>query len=199
MLEDGGVEVGVESALLPKSVTSCQLFVLGFSIFLKGGLLGAYLPFSSLWLSLKGYSNHDLGIVSVVDAIFSLLLPVVGGTLDKLRSHNLGFVVLLIILAVLKLSYIPAATSFIVILILTAFTAPLLRASNSILDCLALYAFTNKGYFTRSGFWFYCSWRRGGIPMDQERGCHIFDLCMYMRCALLVLDDNLQICVQHTP
>lgn len=149
MVEDGTDKVNAETTLLPKNVTSFQLFVLGFSIFLKGGLLGAYLPFSSLWLNIKGYSNQDLGIVSVVDAIFSLLLPLVGGVLDKLRSHNLGFVVLLAILAILKLSYIPAAGSFLAILALTAFTAPLLRASNSILDALALYAFNEKGFFMR--------------------------------------------------
>jgi hypothetical protein len=149
MAEDGRAEAGVDTALVPKGITSFQIFVLSFCIFLKGGLLGAYVPFSSLWLNRKGYSNQELGIVSVVDAFFSLLLPLVGVVLDKVRSHNLGFVVLLVILSLLKLCYIPAASSFLAILALTALTAPLLRAANSILDALALYAFTEKGNFMR--------------------------------------------------
>lgn len=128
--------------------TSGQKMILSFAILLKGGILGAYLPFCTLWLSRKGYSTTQLGIVAVVDAIFCLFLPLVGMVLDKLRSHNRGFVMLLVVLTVLKLCYLPAAHSFAWILFLTAVTAPLLRAANSTLDALALYAM-DRGSFPR--------------------------------------------------
>jgi hypothetical protein len=130
-------------------ITSSQVAILTVAIFIKGGLLGAYVPFVSLWLAEKGYNFEDIGLVSVVDAVSSLALPIVGAGLDKLRSHNLGFVVLVLILAVLKACYIPSAKSLPLILLLTAFTAPLLRASNSVLDALVLYAFQVKGNFSR--------------------------------------------------
>lgn len=128
--------------------TSCQKSILSFAILVKGGILGAYLPFCTLWLSRKGYSNTQLGIVAVIDAIFCLFLPTVGMVLDKLRSHNRGFILLLILLTGLKLCYLPAAHSFVWILFLTAMTAPLLRAANSTLDALALYAM-DRGSFPR--------------------------------------------------
>lgn len=139
------------TALQPskRKVASCQVIILCIAIFLKGGLLGAYIPFSSLWLSKKGYSASDLGTVALVDASCSLLLPAIGGLFDMLRAHNLGFVLLLWILAGLKLAYLPAAHTFGLIIALTCLTAPLLRASNSILDSLALFAFPEKGDWTR--------------------------------------------------
>lgn len=136
--------------LTPRSqrTSSFQIAVLLLAIFLKGGVLGAYLPFSSLWISEQGYSNTQLGIVSAVDAFFCFLLPCVGALLDKLRSHNLGFVLILVTVTILKLLYLHFAKSFMMILVLTALTAPLLRASNSMLDALALYAM-DRGSFPR--------------------------------------------------
>mmetsp|Transcript_53800 Transcript_53800/g.172477 ORF Transcript_53800/g.172477 Transcript_53800/m.172477 type:complete len:432 (+) Transcript_53800:70-1365(+) len=130
-------------------ITSFQVGILCFAIFLKGGLFGAYLPFSSLWLSRKGYAASDLGLVAFVDSICSTLLPAIGGCLDKLRSHNIGFVLLLLMLTALKLAYLAVANNFVAIVLLTALTAPLLRASNSVLDAMALYAFADRGHFSR--------------------------------------------------
>lgn len=146
-----GRQLSARTSLLPArtEITSFQVGVLVIAVFMKGGLLGAYVPFSSLWLSEKGYDMRELGMVQLVDASCSLLLPVIGGALDRLQSHNLGFTVLLVLLTILKLSYIPAASSFALILVLTAFTAPLLRASNSVLDSLTLFAFEDKGNFAK--------------------------------------------------
>eukprot|EP00418_Pyrodinium_bahamense_P001142 CAMPEP_0179021928 /NCGR_PEP_ID=MMETSP0796-20121207/6144_1 /TAXON_ID=73915 /ORGANISM="Pyrodinium bahamense, Strain pbaha01" /LENGTH=448 /DNA_ID=CAMNT_0020717777 /DNA_START=111 /DNA_END=1457 /DNA_ORIENTATION=+ len=132
------------------SISNCQIAVLVFAIFIKGGLLGAYVPFSSLWLSLKGYRARDLGTVALVDACCTFFLPIIGGCVDKLRAHNTSFVLILALLGALKLAYLPAASSFVAILILTAVTAPLLRASNSMLDALALYAFPKRATFSRA-------------------------------------------------
>lgn len=150
-LEDGDLAKRVlspDTPLVPSQPSTFERAVLCFAIFIKGGLLGAYLPFYTLWLSKKGYSNTELGLISVVDAVFCLFLPLVGGALDKLRSHNLGFVFLLVILATLKLLYLVVWRSFFWILVLTALTAPLIRAANSLLDCLALYA-VDRGDFPR--------------------------------------------------
>lgn len=134
----------------PKAeITRSQLAILCSAIFLKGGLLGAYTPFSALWLSKKGYSPTDMGVVALVDAACSLLLPVAGCALDKLRAHNMGFVAMLVALTALKCAYLLVARSFVAILVLTALTAPLIRASNTILDALALYAFAERGHFSK--------------------------------------------------
>mmetsp|Transcript_124980 Transcript_124980/g.233774 ORF Transcript_124980/g.233774 Transcript_124980/m.233774 type:complete len:434 (+) Transcript_124980:179-1480(+) len=147
-----GAAADASAPLLPAKravrATGLQKSILSFAILVKGGILGAYLPFCTLWLSRKGYSNTQLGIVAVIDAIFCLFLPMVGMVLDKLRSHNRGFILLLILLTGLKLCYLPAAHSFVWILFLTAVTAPLLRAANSTLDALALYAM-DRGSFPR--------------------------------------------------
>jgi len=134
----------------PRSqITSGQVAILSCAIFLKGGLLGAYLPFSSLWLSEKGYGARQLALVALVDSIGCFALPVVGNIVDAFRMHNAGFIIILMILTVLKLSYLPAAGSILLILMLTALTAPLLRAANCILDTLTLYAFVERGNFAR--------------------------------------------------
>lgn len=132
------------------SISTGQIAILVVALFIKGGLLGAYIPFSSLWLSLKGYRPRDLGFLSLVDALGCLFLPVVGICVDKLRAHNACFVLILCLLCILKLAYLPAANSFTAIILLTAVTAPLLRASNSMLDALALYAFPDKAHFSRA-------------------------------------------------
>jgi len=123
--------------------------VLAFCVFLKGGIMGAYVPFAALWLSRKGYGARDLGLVALVDAVFSLMLPLAGATLDKLKAHNNGFVFLLMVLAALKLAYIPAQGSLLLLLLLTAVTAPILRAANAILDALVLFSCSEKGDFPK--------------------------------------------------
>lgn len=150
--EDATVTPTASDIILPASpskITTGQVAVLCTAIFLKGGLLGAYLPFVTLWLTKQGYSPRDLGVVAMIDALSSFLLPTIGGSLDKLRAHNIGLSILLFVLMILKLSYLLAAESFMAILVLTALTAPLIRASNSILDSLALYALQDKGHFGR--------------------------------------------------
>jgi len=165
--------------------------MLSFAIFLKGGLLGAYLPFSSLWLSEKGYGPRDLALVALVDSIGCFLLPFVGNFVDKLRMHNASFVVILLILTALKLSYLPAAGSLVAILALTAITAPLLRAANCILDTLALYAFVERGNFARVRLmgdlgWGSCA-MSVGLAMDYFRTEDVIYWLFASACCTLAL------------
>lgn len=144
--------VGSEAMLLPKkrkAVSPGQIAILVLVVFLKGGLLGAYVPFSALWLSKKGFTARDLGCVAIVDAMSSCLLPLIGSVVDRLRAHNSCFAIILASLAVLKLAYLPAAGSFASILMLTAVTAPLMKAASSLLDSLTLYAFPERGHYSR--------------------------------------------------
>lgn len=127
----------------------CEIGVLAFAIFLKGGLLGAYLPFVSLWLSKRGYSPSNLGTVALVDALGVLFTPAIGALFDKLRAHNFGFVFLLCTLAGLKLAYLATGKSLIAVLVLTSLTSPLLRSCAGLLDAMALYSFEERGDFTR--------------------------------------------------
>jgi len=149
------------------------------------------LPFSSLWLSEKGYGAHDLAVVALVDSIGCFTLPVVGNLVDKLRMHNTSFVAILLFLTVLKLSYIPAAGSLLAILVLTALTAPLLRAANCILDTLTLYAFVERGNFTRvrlvGDLGWGCLAMGVGLAMDHF---HTEDVIYWMfacSCSLLAM------------
>mmetsp|Transcript_85245 Transcript_85245/g.275109 ORF Transcript_85245/g.275109 Transcript_85245/m.275109 type:complete len:437 (+) Transcript_85245:129-1439(+) len=146
---------GDESALktlIPQNgaITTGQIVVLLTALFIKGGVLGAYLPFSTLWLDVKGYSARQIACVALVDALGSFMLPLVGTCIDKLRSHNTGFVAMLVSLSFLKLCYLPAAGSFTTLLLLATLTSPLMRAANSVLDALALYAFSERGNFGRA-------------------------------------------------
>lgn len=137
--------------LLPSrdEINGVQTFILVVAVFIKGGLLGAFLPFSTVWLDAKGYDAVQLAYISLVDSLGSLMLPLVGTALDKMRSHNSGFVWMLVLLSVLKLSYLGVASNYAALLCLAAVTAPLLRAANSVLDALALYAFHERGHFGR--------------------------------------------------
>jgi len=162
-------------ALLPQqrhSITRGQVAILVFALFMKGGLLGAYVPFSALWLSRKGYTARHLGIVALVDASSSLFLPLIGGAVDRLRAHNTGFVGILLVLTCLKLAYLPAAHSFPCLLLLTAMSAPLTRAASGLLDALALHAFPEKGHYSRARLFgdlgFGCIAFSTGIAMDSR-------------------------------
>merc|ERR1719183_746568 len=108
---------------------------MGVAIFVKGGLLGAYVPFFTLWLYQQGYRTSQVGYLSALDAAASIvLMPLIGAGLDRYRCHNLGLVVIMLLVAVLKVSYLYVASSFLALLALTACTAPLLKSANSVLD-----------------------------------------------------------------
>lgn len=133
-----------------ESVDLLSKGLMGVAVFVKGGLLGAYVPFFTLWVYEQGYRTSQVGYLSAVDALSSILLmPVIGATLDKYRFHNIGLVVILLLVAILKVSYLYMATSFVALLCLTALTAPLLKSANSVLDAQCLYAFPNKGEFPK--------------------------------------------------
>lgn len=175
----------------PQGVTDGQRVFLSFSIFLKGGLLGAFIPFSSLWMSRKGYNSHDLALVSCVDAFATFLLPLIGGSLDGFRAHNAGFVALLLILAALKCCYLLVPQSLVCIMALTALTTPLIRAANSVLDCMALYTFVEKGYFARLRLWgdlgFGCVGLGVGIALQVFRSEDVIFIIFACLCGVLAI------------
>eukprot|EP00397_Hematodinium_sp_SG-2012_P038662 GEMP01042093.1.p1 GENE.GEMP01042093.1~~GEMP01042093.1.p1 ORF type:complete len:377 (+),score=67.70 GEMP01042093.1:279-1409(+) len=124
------------------------------ALMVKGGLLGAYVPFFTLWLHAHGYPVFQVGVLSAVDTVFSIILmPILGIILDKWRCHNRGLVGILLLVAVLKTCYLPVAQYFWPILVLTALTAPLLKAANSVLDAQCLFAFPAKGDFPKIRMW----------------------------------------------
>lgn len=56
-----------------------EKLILVVALFLKGGLLGAYIPFFTLWLHVYSYTATQVGILSAVDIVFSILLmPLIG-------------------------------------------------------------------------------------------------------------------------
>lgn len=128
--------------------------ILLIALMVKGGLLGAYIPFFTLWLHIQEYPVYQVGVLASVDTIFSIMLmPILGMALDKGRCHNRGLVCILCVVAVLKTCYLPVAQYFWVILALTALTAPLLKAANSILDAQCLFAFPAKEDFPKIRMW----------------------------------------------
>ena len=69
------------------------------------------------------------------------------------KIHNIGLVVTMLTVAILKLFYVAAADSFWMILMLTAMTAPMLKGANSVLDAQCLYAFPEKADFGSVRLW----------------------------------------------
>ena len=70
---------GADDALQPGEVSLREKGVMIVALFLKGGLLGAWIPFISLWLHAKDYSASGIAALNVVDVVSSILLvPVLG-------------------------------------------------------------------------------------------------------------------------
>jgi len=127
-----------------------QKFILTVAMFMKGGLGGAYVPFFTLWLHVHHYSASEVGFIAFIDIVFSILLmPVIGMYLDKWHCHNVGLVLIMSSVAFLKLLYVPMVQHVWVIFLLSALTAPLIKAANSVLDGQVLFAMENKADFSR--------------------------------------------------
>jgi len=133
----------------PKApITLLQKAILAGALFMKGGLLGSFIPFTTLWTHLHGYSPTQVGLLAGADILFSILLvPVYGSILDTWKCHNYGLIVTMVATGVLKGLYVPFADSFFMLLLLTALTAPCLKGCNSVLDAQCLYALPDKAEF----------------------------------------------------
>jgi len=125
-----------------------QKAILMGALFMKGGLGGAYAPFFTLWLHVHNYSASEVGIIALIDIVFSILLmPLIGMYLDKWHYHNKGLCLIMASVAILKLMYVPFAQNILVIFMLSAMTAPSIKAANSVLDGQCIYALENRGDF----------------------------------------------------
>ncbi|CAD7961712.1 unnamed protein product [Amoebophrya sp. A25] len=137
-----------DPSLSKPDMTVGQRAILAGALFMKGGLLGAYIPFVSLWTHLHGYSPTQVGCLAAADILFSIILvPLYGFVLDRYKCHNYGLVATMIATGVLKGLYVPCANSFLLLLLLTSITAPCLKGCNSVLDAQCLYAFGEKAKF----------------------------------------------------
>ena len=68
-----------------------QKAILMGALFMKGGIGGAYAPFFTLWLHVHSYTASEVGIIALIDIVFSILLmPIIGMYLDKWHYHNKG-------------------------------------------------------------------------------------------------------------
>lgn len=142
-----------ERFYLPEATTRDRV-LLTIAVFVKGGLMGAYVPFFTLWLFMHGYSVQQLGLLIAVDTISStIFMPMIGIVLDKGRCHNSGLVVILFFLGVLKLMTVMIADSFWFILCTTALSSPMLKGANSVLDAQCLFAFKDKTMFPKIRVW----------------------------------------------
>ena len=123
--------------------------ILLFASFLKGGLCGVYVPFISLWFHTNGFSSSQVGVLSACDLLVSMLLvPVYGAVLDRFRCHNIGLSVTMVAVGILKLLYLKCGREFsAVYVLLSAFTAPLLKGANAVLDGQCLYALGGSSEF----------------------------------------------------
>ncbi|CAD7949144.1 unnamed protein product [Amoebophrya sp. A120] len=134
--------------VIPGEITVKQKAILAGALFMKGGLLGAFIPFVALWTHLHGYTPTQVGFMAAADICFSILLvPLFGGILDTWKCHNWGLVIAMSATGALKFLYIVFADSFWMLLFLTALTAPCLKGCNSVLDAQCLYAFKDKAQF----------------------------------------------------
>lgn len=106
-----------------------QKAILMGALFMKGGLGGAYAPFFTLWLHVHNYSASEVGIIALIDIVFSIMLmPMIGMYLDKWHYHNKGLCLIMASVSILKLMYVPFAQNILVIFMLSAMTAPSIKA-----------------------------------------------------------------------
>ena len=73
-----------------------QRMILFGATFLKGGLLGAYVPFIALWFYTNGFTTTQVGALSACDLMVSIVaVPLLGALLDLFNVHNMGLVMVM--------------------------------------------------------------------------------------------------------
>eukprot|EP00392_Amoebophrya_sp_AT5.2_P010145 g10198.t1 len=108
-----GRSIGMGGAAWKPPASATTKAILAGALFMKGGLLGSFIPFTTLWTHLHGYSPTQVGLLAGADILFSILLvPVYGSILDTWKCHNYGLIVTMVATGVLKGLYVPFADSF---------------------------------------------------------------------------------------
>ena len=78
-----------DGTVAQKTIPRHEKVLLIIASFLKGGLFGAYSPFFTLWMSVKGYSSGQVGMIAAIDVRCFQTFWSVSFVWWQSRSHEL--------------------------------------------------------------------------------------------------------------